>query len=148
MNRFAGEDVGAVEEDEEAGGEEGDKQLPPRNVRWKPRPGNEAERKRWTRLGVRSLPGHRRSKVSDVKTNCGDRDTGPPPLLRLHVLGVATTLKFEKEKKIILSILLCNWHHIVRRQRYDVSFNFDHQIKTNGTPGQCSVVSIHDEIGL
>ena len=43
MNRFAGEDVGAVEEDEEAGGEEGDKQLPPRNVRWKPRPGNEAE---------------------------------------------------------------------------------------------------------
>ena len=39
--------------------------------------------------------------MSDVKTNCGDRDTGPPPILRLHVLGVATTLKFEKEKKII-----------------------------------------------
>ena len=43
MNRFAGEDVGAGEEEEEAGGGEGDKQLPPQNVRWKPRPGNEAE---------------------------------------------------------------------------------------------------------
>ena len=42
--------------------------------------------------------------MSDVKTNCGDRDTGPPPLLRLHVLGVATTLKFEKEKKIIFHL--------------------------------------------
>ena len=43
LNRFAGEDVGAGEEDEDAGGGEGDKQLPPQNVRWKPRPGNEAE---------------------------------------------------------------------------------------------------------
>ena len=43
MNRFAGEVVGAGEEEEEAGDGEGDKQLPPQNVRWKPRPGNEAE---------------------------------------------------------------------------------------------------------
>ena len=32
---------------------------------------------------------------------------------------------------------------------YEISFNFDHQIKTDGTPvRQCSVVLIHDEIGL
>ena len=43
LNRFAGEVVGAGEEEEGAGDGEGDKQLPPQNVRWKPRPGNEAE---------------------------------------------------------------------------------------------------------